>query len=185
MGDQQVVRDVDRAVAVRERQHAAVVPASKDDDLVTAGMDPCSRDRHQIRFRTRVREPHRVDRRKAIADQTRKLRLQQVMSAQIDTVIERTIDGLSDDRVRVPIETRRELRDEIDVFVTVHIPETATLTAGDGERKWTVKEYRPRIAARHDSNGPLVLQRASRIAFGVTLNRTIDRLGKRGKGRRI
>ncbi|WP_258187534.1 hypothetical protein [Trinickia symbiotica] len=65
--------------------------------------------------------------------------------------------------------------------MTVRIPDTATFTAGDGERKWTVKEHRPRVAARHDLNGPLVLKRASRIAFGETLDRAIDRLGKRGK----
>ena len=106
------------------------------------------RDRQQVRLGAGVGEPHALQP-EAVAHGAGELRLDQVAAAEVDAGIQRAIHRGADLRMRMAIDPRGVLAEEIDVFGAVEVPQPAALAARDADRERRVVQHGARVAAGH------------------------------------
>src|SRR6476646_1166433 len=90
---EEIVRYVGGRPAARETQNGAVVAALEHEDLPPARERGRCGKGHQVRLGSRIREPHKCNRRKSVATHARELRLGDGMSRDIDAALERRDHG--------------------------------------------------------------------------------------------
>jgi hypothetical protein len=159
-------RHVERRRA-REVEDAAMVAALHHQHLGALGVGARGRDGEQVALGAGIREAHLVDRREAVADQRRQLRLDQVGAAQRDAAFQRAADRLHDGGVGMAVEAGRELAQEVAVLVPVGIPHARALALGDGQREGREVDDRARVAARHHLRRLDLAGGALRVAGGI------------------
>ena len=152
-----------------EVEDAAMIAAGEHQDLGPAGDRACGADRHQIGLGAGIGEAHQIDRRKAGAHRRGKPRLGLALRAEIEPAVERLLDRAADRRVRVAVDPGGELAEEIDVFVTVEIPQRRPLPARHGQRERVDMDRGAGVAARHRRAGQAVLGEAFRVVGAVAL----------------
>src|SRR6516225_9437076 len=128
-------RRVERAAMAAEVKHPAVVAAAKHQNFWAASDCPRRADRHQIGFGTGIRKAHQLDRWEAGADSRGKARLERIVRAEIEPLIESGIDRAADHRMRMAKDAGGELAEEIEVFVPVEVPQPRALAAHDRQRE--------------------------------------------------
>src|SRR5262249_28233693 len=121
--DDEIVRHVGGRPAAHEAQNGAVVAALEHEDLPAPGERGRCGKGHQVRLGSRIREPHKCNGRKSLADYARELGLDDGMPREIDAVIERRDHGGANDLVRMAKDAGGELAQHVDVLVAVEIPE--------------------------------------------------------------
>ena len=169
------VRDGDRArLPAAEGQHAAVVAALEREDLLAARVVQRERERHQVRLGARVGEAHELHRLKAPAQQLRQLVLELVRAAEADPAVERVANRVEDHRIRVAVQPRRVLAEQIDVAIAVQRPQVRTLAAGERERERIEVQDAARVTARQHGRRPS----GAPLALGVACPVAGDRAGQ-------
>ena len=162
---------VERRIAVLEKEDAAVVGALEHHYRRLPAGDAGEREREQVRLRPGVAEADELDRREALANRRREPSLVDVGRPEHDPVRERSADRLHDRRVRMPVQPRRVLAEEVEVLVPVRIDDTRTVAAHDRERERIDVNDGARVPARHELRPLLVQPAGLRIALDVVAQR--------------
>ena len=154
-----------------------MIAAGENQDLGTTGQGDRGADRHQVGLGAAIGEAHQLDRRKARADRRGKTRLGGAMRAEIDPAVERPVERAADQRVRMAVQAGGELRQEIDIFMAVEVPQMGALAPRHRQRERLDKDRRTGVAAGQRGAGLLVLREALRVARAVHLLRLAERRG--------
>ena len=160
---------VDRAGAVREVEHAAVVGAVEHHDQLAAGGGPGRAEGHQIGFGSGVAEADQLARRKATGDERCQLRLIAARRAENDAAVERLTDRPLDHRVGMTVETGAVLAQEVPITVAIEVPQEAILAPDNGQREGRIEDHRAGVAAGQRMTRGLVLGRAFGVGVAVAL----------------
>jgi hypothetical protein len=175
-----LVRNVHRAAAAHEIEHAAVIAAVEHHDLgglgppLALGIDARARERHHVALGAGVGEAHQVDRRHAVGDQLGELGLVGVAAAVVPAVVQRAIDGGADHRMGVAVDAGGVFAQHVDVLVAVGVPQPATLAAHHGERERRIVQGGAGVAAGHRLARFVVAREALGIAGGIGLARVVE-----------
>ncbi len=178
VGGQQIIeRRVDRAALAAEIEDAAVVAAVEDENLLAPGNRDGGADRHQIGLGAGIGEAHQRDRREAVADRLGEFGFGHAVRAEIDAAVERFVDRLADDGMRVAVEAGGELGEEIGVLMAVSIPQMRALALDHGERKRLGIDRRAGVATGQRLARLFVERRTLRVARAILLLGFLERGG--------
>src|SRR6266566_4499535 len=89
------------------------------------------------------------------------------MSTQVDTTVECLMNCVSDRTIGMTEETCRILAQEVDVLVTIGIPQVNTFSSHHRQWERFIVQGRTSVATRENSAGFKVFREAIRIPFGV------------------
>jgi hypothetical protein len=119
------------------------------ETVTNAAREGARRDqRHEVRFRARVREANELEVRHPRAHRFGESELERGMASHVQTEGERFLDGAPDDGMRVPVHPGGVLREEIDVLMAVGIPQAGPFPVDEPQGKRGMKEHCPRVAPR-------------------------------------
>ena len=158
---------IDRASAADERQQSAVIAAPEGKNAGATAEGPRRAERHHVGLGAAVGEAHALERGKARAKQRCELAFPFPDRREIEASIDGGVQGGLDARLGMTEQPRRVLAAEVDVAVTVHVFEEASLAARHRRRERRIEQDRARVAAGQDAARPRVYPSAFRAGRGI------------------
>ena len=131
-----------------EIERAAMIAAVHRHDLLPAGEAARRGQRHHVGFRAGIGEAHEVHV-EALRNHLGKLHLALVMRAIVQAIVERSLGGRDDARVRVAVDACRVFAQQVEIAVAVDVGDGGAfgLLHAQGER--CGKQHRAGVATGH------------------------------------
>ena len=139
-----------------EEQDASVVGPTEHEHARPLGDGPAERQREKVCLGSGVAEAHELDRREPRADRLGEDGFVPIRSSEHDPVCERASDRLRDDGIRVAVEARGVLTEEVDILVAVRVGHARPLAVDDRQGEGRLVDGRTRVSARHEACSLLV-----------------------------
>ena len=159
-----------------------VVAALEPRDLRPASERACRLDGQHDRLGPRIRKTDLLDARDSLDQQLRQTDLALGRKRQRRAKDELPADCIDDARMRVTVNQRGVVVDEVEPGLTVNIGHARSLSGRDVGRVWPTEDGRTRVAAGHDLPSPGVQLGRARAGFQVAVTKAVRCRRRKGMG---